>query len=300
MPKPTPRSLSRRRFIQKGIATASCILPIAGHRLLAVTPPVRPPLFTAMGINAPLEKAAELKAAGADFLLTSVDGFLKPNEPEAAFEKELKRQENSPLPVRSCNSFLRGDALRSIGPEAKTDAVLRFAETAFKRAKRAGVERIIFGSAGSRRLPDGWVKEQADEAFIALLRIMGDLAGAEGIIVAVENLQINECNYLTRLNEVGEIVTAVDHPSIRMLADLFHASVMKDPAEDLKKYAHLIEMVEIAEAKGRTIPGVNKQDFSPYFEALRAGGYQGPIEIEGAWEIDQVSNAFATIRQQSR
>lgn len=62
----------------------------------------------------------------------------------------------------------------------------------------------------------------------------------------------------------------------------------------------LTNMVEIAEAAGRTAPGVKGQDFSPYFDALRAGGYQGPIEIEGKWDIEQVAPAIATIRQQAQ
>lgn len=252
-----------------------------------------------MGINASLAKAADVAAEGADYLLIGVNRFLVPNKAEAEFEKQLRLLEKSPIPAYSCNSFLRGDALRSIGPNAKLDNVLRFSKIAFQRAKRAGVKRIIFGSSGSRRLPEGWSKAQGDEEFIALLHKMAELAEPEGIIVAVENLQERECNYLTRLHEVGEIVAAVNHPNIRMLADLYHASVMQDPASDLEKFAHLVDTVEIAEAQGRTVPGVNGQDFSPYFRALRAGGFQGPIEIEGKWKIEQVAKAFATIREQS-
>jgi sugar phosphate isomerase/epimerase len=290
--------LDRRRFLQSGLA-AGLGLPLFGCRALAGKQATKGPLFTKFGINAPLDQAAAVAKQGADFLLIGVNNFLKPNEPLAEFEKELRKMEQSPIPVLSCNSFLRGDALRSVGPNAKTEDVLTFAGTAFKRAKRAGVERIIFGSSGSRRLPEGWSKAQADKQFISLLKKMGDLAGAEGVVVAVENLQQRECNYLTRIHEVGEIVTEVNHPHIRLLADIYHSSCMQDPPEDFQKYAHLIEMVEIAEAKGRTVPGVNGQDFRPYFNALRQGGYQGPIEIEGKWEVDQISKAYATIREQS-
>lgn len=289
----------RRQIIQSGIV-AGLGLPLWGYKLLASTKPNTGPLFTQMGINAPLNQATAVAAEGADFLLIPVNKFLKPDEPEAEFEKELRLMEQSPIPVLSCNSFLRGDALRSIGPEAKTENVLRFAKIAFQRAKRAGVKRIIFGSSGSRRLPKGWSKAQADEQFISLLGKMAELAEPEGVVVAVENLQIKECNYLTRLSEVGEIIEEVNHPNIRMLADIYHGSVMKDPPEMLTKYGHLINMVEIAEAKGRTVPGVNGQNFRPYFEALRAGGYHGPIEIEGKWKVDQVAKAFDTIREQSR
>lgn len=292
-------NIDRRRFLQSSLVAGLCF-PILGCETLAGNKPTKGQLFTKFGINAGLDKTAAVAEQGADFLLISVNNFLKPNEPEAEFEKELRRMEKSPIPVLSCNGFLRGDALRSVGPDAKTGAVLEFAETAFKRAKRAGVERIIFGSSGSRRLPkEGWTKAQADEQFISLLRKMGDMAGTEGVVVAVENLQQRECNYLTKLHEVGDIVTEVNHPHIRVLADIYHSSCMQDPPGDFRKYAPLVEMVEIAEAKGRTVPGVNGEDFRPYFRALREGGYQGPIEIEGKWEVEQVAKAFATIREQS-
>lgn len=289
---------NRREFIKFGMAL-SAGLAIPGMRAYAKTAATEGQLFTRMGVNAPLSKAAAVAEQGADFLLIGVNKFLVPDEPVQAFEEQLRLMDQSPIPVLSCNNFLRGDALRCVGPEAKTESVLRFAKTAFQRAKRAGVERIIFGSSGSRKIPEGWSKAQADEQFIDLLKRMGDIAGAEGVVVAVENLQIKECNYLTRLREVGEIVGEVKHPHIRMLADLYHGSVMEDPPADLRKYSDLIEMVEIAEADGRTAPGVNGQDFRPYFNALRAGGYQGLIEVEGKWEVEQLANAFATIREQS-
>lgn len=290
--------IDRRRFLQNA-ALAGLALPILGCRSKAATNSEHTVLFTKMGINAGFDKAAAVAEEGADFMLHSVGGFLRPNKSEAEFEKQLRRLDASPIPVLSCNSFLRGPALRSVGPEAKTEDVLRFAGRACQRAKRAGVERIVFGSSGSRRIPDGWSQAQADEQFIPLLKKMGDLAGEAGIVIAVENLQQKECNYLTKLSEVGEIVTEVNHSHIRMLADLYHGSVMQDPPAVLKKYAHLIDMVEIAEAKGRTVPGVSGQDFRPYFQALREGGYRGPIEIEGKWEVNQVAGAFATIRQQA-
>lgn len=302
MPSAGKKALCRRDFLRSGIVAgvaASSGVSIFGSRALATATATKGALFTKMGINAPLSKAAAVAEAGADFLLVGVRDFLIPNEPETEFEKQLRLLEKSPIPILSCNSFLTDGPLRSIGPDAQHENVLRYSNTAFRRARRAGVERIIFGSSASRRLPKGWSQAQADAQFISLLGQMAELAEASGITVAVENLQRKECNYLTRIDEVGAIVSEVDHPNIRVLADLYHGSVMQDPPEDFQRYCHLIDMVEIAEAKGRTVPGVGGQDFRPYFKALRAGGYHGLIEIEGKWEIGDVAGAFATIREQA-
>jgi len=252
-----------------------------------------------MGINASFDQAEAVAAAGADFLLQPVNSFLRPDEPVAEFEKELRRLDQSPIPVLTCNLFLMGRPLRTIGPEARHENVLRFAETAFERARRAGVERIVFGSSGSRNRPEGWSKARADAQFIPLLEKMGDLAGEQGVIVAVENLQKNQCNYLTRISEVAALIEAVGHTHVRMLADIYHSSHMQDPPSEFGKYAHLTDMVEIAERVDRAAPGFSGQDFSPYFDALRSAGYSGPIEIEASWEIDQIARAFELIHEQS-
>ncbi len=294
------KNIGRRQFlwmgVSSGLALAGCQPKVVDSASLSIG---TERLFSRMGVKASLDQAEQVAAAGAEFLLISVGKFLMPDQPEAEFEQQLKRAASLPIPVLSCNSFLRGEALRCIGPDAQIEHVMRFAKKTFERARRAGVERIVFGSAGSRKQPEGWSKARTDEAFIDVLKQMGDLAANEGVTVSVENLRVQECNYLTRLAEVGEIVSAVNHPNVRMLADLYHASVMKDSPEELTQYADWIEMVEIAEAKGRKAPGVHGQDFRPYFAALRAGGYQGPIEIEGNWEIVQLPQAFQTIRRQA-
>lgn len=288
---------NRRQFLRNAVV-AGIGLPLLGKQLCAHQD--RDDfMFTQMGVNAGFNHAQAAHAAGADYLLISVGKFLMPNQSEAEFEKQLRLLDQSPLPVLSCNGFLGGPQLRSVGPDAKTDNVLRFAETAFKRAKRAGVKHIVFGSSGSRRKPADWTKEQVDEQFIALLQKMGPMAESQGVIVAVENLQAKECNYLTRVSEVGEIIEQVDHPNVRVLADLYHSTVMGDSPADYAKYAHLMAVIEIAEKRGRTVPGVNGQDFRPYFQALKSRGYRGPIEIEGRWKPEQLPKAFATIREQA-
>ena len=295
----TPISDGRRHFIKAALGLGMGLPLMRASGVNTDMPPYRNTLFPLMGANGGLARANEVYQAGGDYVLESVGRFLKPSEPEAAFEAQLKLLEQSPLPVLSCNSFLRGDQLRCVGPNAQTDQVLRFAETAFRRAQRAGVKYIVFGSNKSRHKPDDWTKEQVDEQFVPLLQRMGTLAGEHDVVVAVENLQAKECNYLTRLREVGAIIQAVDHRNVRMLADLYHASCMQDPAEDLLNYGHLVDLVEIAEAQGRTAPGVHGQDFSHYFDALREVDFSGPIEIEGKWKAKQLARAFKTIYQQS-
>lgn len=255
--------------------------------------------FAGIGITAPLERAAEIASAGADYLVPAVADFLRPDEPEAEFERQREAASVSPVPVLGCNSFLRHPRLRCTGPDADHPAVLAFSDTAFRRLARAGGRFIGFGSNTARRIPAGWPKARADEQFVALLREMGPLAARHGITVSVEQLRTVECNYLNRLAEVVDIVAAVNHPNVRVLADLFHMAVMGDTPADLEKAMPWIGLVELAEKDARTPPGVAGDDFRAWFAVLARGGYTGHITIEANGTPGQLATGVSTIVRQA-
>lgn len=288
-------SISRRGFLQTGslALVGTALVPT----LFAETPARK--LFTAMGIAASLDKAAAFKADGAEFLTESVGNFLVPDKPESEFEANLAKLAASPLPILACNGFIRPANLHCTGPEANHDPICEWAETAFRRLKKAGGKFIVFGSGNSRKLPDGWPKEKADEQFVALLKRLGPLAQAHGVIVTVEQLQAKECNYINRIGEGAAIIRATGHPNIRLLADLYHMAAMGDTPADLKAAMDVVVHVEIAEKEGRTVPGVGGDDFRPFFRVLRQGGYQGAVSIEGRYTDDQIAPAFREIARQA-
>lgn len=292
MPHPVS---SRRDFLRQGLLAVAGTA--AGPLLAQAAAPARP-LFTGMGITSPLERAAELKACGADFVVEAVARFLVPDRPDAEFEPWREKAAASPLPVLACNSFLRDPRLRCTGPDADHPRVLAFAETAFRRLGAVGGEYIVFGSNTARQLPPGWAKEKGDEQFIALLRAMGPLAAAQGVMVAVEAQRASECNYLNHLGEVVDVVAAANHPSIRVLADFFHMAHMGDAPEELLRAGPWIGAVELAEKRNRTLPGVEGDDFRPYFAALAKTDFSGRIDLEATGTAEQVRAAFATVRKQ--
>jgi sugar phosphate isomerase/epimerase len=290
-------SLSRRNFLHAGsLLLGASAMPT---RLMAAETTTGKKLFTAMGISGSLDQAAALKADGAEFLTESVGSFLVPDKPEEEFEKNLARLADSPLPVLACNGFIRPAHLRCTGPEANHDLICTWAETAFRRLKKAGGKFIVFGSGGSRQLPDGWPKEKADGQFVALLKLLGPLAEAHGVTVTVEQLRSQECNYINRIGEAAALIRAAGHPRIRLLADLYHMAAMGDTPADLKAAMDVVVHIEIAEKNARTVPGVEGDDFRPYFRVLRQAGYQGAISIEGKSAEGQIRTAFAEIAKQA-
>jgi sugar phosphate isomerase/epimerase len=288
---------TRRNFLR----TSSTAL-IAGALLPALTTAAsasEKPLFSSMGIAAPLEKAAMLKQAGAQFLTENTGSFLVPDKSDAEFAKNLEKLAKSPLPVLACNGFIRPADLICVGPQANHDRVLEWADTCFRRLKQAKGKFIVFGSSGARKIPTGWSREKTDQQFVALLKKMGPLAGAQGVTLVVEQLQKKECNYINRISEGAAIIRQVANPNVRLLADLYHMAVMGDTPADLTAAMDVVVHIEIAEKEDRTVPGISGDDFRPWFQVLRENGYHGAINIEGRWQDDQIAAAFDEIKKQS-
>ncbi len=237
---------------------------------------------------------------GYRYVEESVSRFLMPTKSEEEFNKLLEEAANSPLPVKACNGFIPGN-LKSVGAEALHEEILQFAETAFRRAQRAGVEFIVFGSGGSRSIPDGFSREKARIQFIELGQKMAPIAQAYNVTIVLEPLNTTECNFINSVEEGGEIVKDINHPNFRLLADLYHMKMDdEEGAESIVKYGKLIKHIHIAEKQDRAVPGTYNEDFRPYFNALKKIGYKGKISIEARWKDfdSQIPVAIKTINTQ--
>ena len=247
-----------------------------------------------IGVCASVVNAALAKSAGCAYVEESVRSFLVPERPEAEFQEKLGLLDGSPLPVLACNGFLP-EALKSVGPGARHEEIIAFAETAFRRAKRAGVTHIVFGSSGSRNIPEGFSRAEARRQFVRLLERLGPVARTYGIVVAVEPLRRAECNFINTVAEGAAIVREAGDPSIRLLADIYHMLCEDEGPESLLAAGPLLAHCHIAEEEGRAAPGVHCQDFTPYLEALRRTGYAGAISFEGRFS-DLAAELPAAVR----
>ena len=236
-----------------------------------------------LGVCTGLQNANMLSGMGYSFIEEGVRSFLVPDRPEEEFFEKLKIAKDLKIPVEACNMFLPGN-LKSVGREAVHQEILEFAETAFRRAQMAGVKVIVFGSGGSRRIPDGFSREEAFSQFVTLGRSMAPAASRYGVVIALEPLNKNECNFINSLPDGAEIVNAVNHKNYRLLADIYHMKMDGEAPGNIEVYGDLICHVHIAEKEGRAAPGTHGEDFSLYFSALARINYKGMISVESRWE----------------
>ena len=102
------------------------------------------------------------------------------------------------------------------------------------------------------------------------------------------------------MHEAKRLVDAVQHPNIGITADIFHMLRGGESAESIRKAGKHIQHVHVAELAKRTAPGVDGDDFTAYFQALKDIGYRGPISMECGWQDlnKQFPVALETVRQQ--
>jgi hydroxypyruvate isomerase len=83
------------------------------------------------------------------------------------------------------------------------------------------------------------------------------------------------------------IIREVDHPSLRLLYDLYHSVVMGErPAVVLAGATDLVCHVQVADVPGRAEPGSGAIDWAADVATLAALGYRSRIGLEYVPTID--------------
>lgn len=236
---------------------------------------------------------------GLDYLECTV-GHMLPRENDAAFDKALADLRGACAPFLAANCFLPGD-LKSTGPDVDCAALDAYVTTAFARAQKVGIKRIVFGSGGSRQVPDGFDKQQAFAQMVEHCKRFGDIAATRDVVIVIEPLQVAECNIINTVREGTKLAKAVDHPNVKVLADFYHMACDGEEPDAIREAGDLLQHVHVAEKEKRTAPGMEGDDLRPFLKALKDIGYDGMISIEASLGDDAAAQAplsLAELRKQ--
>ncbi len=239
------------------------------------------------------------KVEGLDYIETTVAHLLCPRDPEEQFECRRAEADAAPLPVIAANCLFPGD-LKTTGPEVDNPALDAYMETVLRRAGLAGLEVLVFGSGGSRRVPEGFYMQEATDQLVDHLCRWGPIADEHGVMLVLEPLNTGECNIVNNVKAGAELVRRADHPRVRLLADTYHMALEYEPALNIREAGDLIKHAHCADSRGRLPLGFGKEDHGAYFKALKTAGYDGRVSIEAKWEdlTAQLPRAVAALREQ--
>ena len=231
------------------------------------------------GVCAPVSEAARLHKLGFDYIEVSASSLASMTEAEfAAFCAE---NQAAPIHAEAANCLFPGE-IRLTGDAVDSDAVQAYIDRVMARLGAAGIQIAVFGSGGSRRVPEGFSKERAISQLGDVTYRLGEAAAKHGVTVVLEPLRREETNILNTQPESLSFVQAVEHPNFKLLCDYYHLIVEGGTPEMAAACGDALRHVHIANPDGRVAmkPG-DKADYKAFFDALRRAGYDARVSFEG-------------------
>lgn len=108
----------------------------------------------------PIEQAEFIAKLGFDYLEVSAAGLAEMTE--AQFADFLQKNEAAPIHAEAANCMFPG-SIKLTGDNVDFEAIQTYVNHAIGRLAQAGIKIGVFGSGGSRRVPENFPREKAWE-----------------------------------------------------------------------------------------------------------------------------------------
>ena len=196
----------------------------------------------------------------------------------------------SPIRCEAFNGLIRRPDLKVVGEQVSMDSLRDYLDHCLARCRRLGASVVVWGSAGSRNLPEGFSRDRAQQQIAEFLTMAGDVARHHDLKIAIEPLRHQESNILNTGAEALEMVRRVKHPNVRMIIDYFHLREENEDPKILETAQSEIVHLHFANPHGRLWPRDLSEDdhYAVFFQYLKKTKFSGGISVEGkgAFEND--------------
>jgi len=225
-----------------------------------------------------LKKLPKISAAGFTYVETNAASCADLENDETGAIKQALEQSGLKC-SRACVLF--PGTIKVVGPNADNKLIKEYLGALMPKLAALGVETVVFGSGGARRIPDGFPYEQAFEQFCACARAVAEAGKVHGIKVALEHLNPRETNLLTTVGETMKAVRRTNHPGCGLLFDYYHVDHSKGELTEVFDGRDILIHSHVAVPGSRLYPAPGDEDaIRPYFEVLRKCGYNGSVSVE--------------------
>ena len=223
-------------------------------------------------VGTDIEKMKLIKAIGYDYAEGHCQEIANKDK---TYLDEMKK---TGLPVVAANCFI---GLRIVGEEKNYDEIDAYLEKLFDNASYLGLEYLVFGSSGARRIPEGMSLEEGRAGIIDFLKNhVVPLAEKYDIPVAIEPLNPQECNAINTVDDGVEVAEAVGSPYIKVLADVAHMYFQNEEMNKLLKYKGMI--IHAHTSNPAPAPELNKKRTYPTEnDAFRQEEFVAPLKAIG-------------------
>lgn len=143
--------------------------------------------------------------------------------------------------------------------------------------------KIVFGSGTARTVPEGVDPVAGRARFAEVVAETRDAAERNGLQIVLEPLNRKESNLLNSLEETVAFLDEFGIDRVPVVADLFHIMLEEEPLSVVEALGARVGHAHIADADRRP-PGQGDWPLAEFIDALRTGGYEGPITVECLFE----------------
>lgn len=244
-----------------------------------------------------LEHVQILADAGYDYCELPAR-VVQPLDAEAAAVPALRAFDAAPLRAEAFN-VLVPPQLPLVGAHADLDVLRTYFRQAFGRMVQLGGAVVVLGSGQARHIPDAVPRHAGLDQLANALAVAADEATRAGIVLALEPLNHGECNVFNTLAESRAFITNRNLDDVKLLADLHHIELEREPFAEVIAAAPLLAHVHVADG-GRRAPGAGGYDYDGFMAALHKASYDQRISAECGWDDLQMQAAEALIFMRTR
>lgn len=231
------------------------------------------------GVCCGFDKTEMIAGLGYDYIEGHVTDIAAMSDGE--FDALAEKLEASPIKCEACCVLFPG-SVKVTGPDYDEKKIASYLDGAFARLERLGVESVVFGSGGARRVPDGFDRAKAWHQLVKTGRILDEKAGEHGLWIALEPLNVKETNILNLQMESLDLVRDVDRPRFRILSDFYHLWLGGEGRDEVAACRGVMQHTHIANPIGRVSLTENDEvSYDGFFAGLADIGYTGRLSFEG-------------------
>ena len=140
----------------------------------------------------------------------------------------------------------------------------RDALTAYMNPRSTAAARwatiVVWGSAGSRNVPEGFSRDRAWQQMVAFLRMAGPTCARRATLwLPSSRCASRRAILLIRGAEAFRLVREVDHPNVKMIIDYYHLQQEHEDPQILEQARDAIVHLHFANPKGRVWPKIPRK-----------------------------------------
>jgi len=184
------------------------------------------------------------------------------------------------IPCRACNLFFPIE-VAIVGADMDIPGIKAYLEKTLPIAASLGIETLVFGNGGARKIPDGATYEETFAQLRAVVEIMDEYASKTGISIVVEPLNTTETNILISYDEAVRLAQGLTY--VTAMVDSYHAAMEKQGFDDVSENPKMLMHLHTAYPIGRYIPELSDDMrlYAEFADMAKHAGYNGKLSVEG-------------------